>query len=53
MLSLVPFILWLARYRGLLHAGAGEAPEELILADRGLLVLGLLWALLFTGGIYA
>jgi decaprenyl-phosphate phosphoribosyltransferase len=52
MLSLVPFVLWLARYRGLLHAGAGEAPEELITGDRGLLALGLLWALLFAGGIY-
>jgi decaprenyl-phosphate phosphoribosyltransferase len=52
MLSLVPFVLWLARYRGLLHAGAGEAPEELITRDRGLLALGLMWALLFAGGIY-
>jgi decaprenyl-phosphate phosphoribosyltransferase len=53
MLSLVPFILWLARYRGLLRAGAGEAPEELVTSDRGLLALGLLWAVLFAGGIYA
>lgn len=52
MLSLVPFVLWLARYRGLLQTGAGEAPEELITRDRGLLALGLLWALLFAGGIY-
>jgi decaprenyl-phosphate phosphoribosyltransferase len=53
MLSLVPFILWLARYRGLLQAGAGEAPEELVTGDPGLLGLGLLWALLFAAGIYA
>jgi decaprenyl-phosphate phosphoribosyltransferase len=53
MLSFVPFILWLARYRGLLQAGAGDAPEELVTSDPGLLALGLLWALLFVGGIYA
>jgi hypothetical protein len=53
MLSLVPFVLWLARYRGLLQVGAGEAPEELVTGDPGLLALGLLWAALFAGGIYA
>jgi decaprenyl-phosphate phosphoribosyltransferase len=53
MLSLVPFVLWLCRYRGLLRAGAGEAPEELVTRDQGLLALGLLWAVLFAGGIYA
>jgi decaprenyl-phosphate phosphoribosyltransferase len=52
MLSLVPFVLWLGRYRGLLRAGAGEAPEELVTSDPGLLALGLLWAVLFAGGIY-
>lgn len=53
MLSLVPFVLWLARYRELLRVGAGEAPEELVTSDPGLLALGLLWAVLFAGGIYA
>lgn len=53
VLSLVPFVLWLARYRGLLRVGAGEAPEELVTSDLGLLALGLLWATLFVGGIYA
>jgi decaprenyl-phosphate phosphoribosyltransferase len=53
MLSLVPFVLWLARYRGLLRVGAGEAPEELVTGDRGLLALGALWAALFAYGIYA
>lgn len=53
MLSLVPFVLWLARYRGLLRTGAGEAPEELVTRDPGLLMLGLLWVVLFAGGIYA
>jgi decaprenyl-phosphate phosphoribosyltransferase len=52
MLSLVPFVLWLARYRGLVRAGAGEAPEELVLRDRGLVALGLLWGALFASGVY-
>jgi decaprenyl-phosphate phosphoribosyltransferase len=52
-LSAVPFILWLGRYASLLRAGAGEAPEELILRDHGLLVLGTLWAVLFLVGVHA
>lgn len=51
-LSLVPFGLWLTRYAGLVRAGAGEAPEELVLHDRGLMALSLLWTLLFVAGIY-
>ena len=53
MASMLPFVLWLARYGSLLEAGAGEAPEELILGDRDLLALSLLWAALFVGGVYA
>ncbi len=51
-LSLVPFALWLGRYRGLVRAGAGEAPEELVIHDPGLVSLGLLWAALFASGVY-
>jgi decaprenyl-phosphate phosphoribosyltransferase len=51
-LSMVPFVLWLGRYCGILSAGRGEAPEELILADPGLIALGAAWALLFLGGVY-
>jgi decaprenyl-phosphate phosphoribosyltransferase len=51
-LSIVPFVLWLGRYAALLAAGAGQAPEELILRDRMLLALSLVWALLFLGGVY-
>lgn len=51
-LSLLPFALWLGRYAALVRVGAGEAPEELVLADRALVGLALLWALLFTVGIY-
>ncbi|HET9471426.1 MAG TPA: decaprenyl-phosphate phosphoribosyltransferase, partial [Usitatibacter sp.] len=38
-LSIAPFLLWLARYATLVGAGAGQAPEELILRDRTLLAL--------------
>jgi decaprenyl-phosphate phosphoribosyltransferase len=51
-LSMVPFVMWLGRYAMILDTGAGEAPEELILRDPGLLALGALWALLFVGGVY-
>ena len=51
-LSMVPFVLWLGRYRGLVRAGAGEAPEELVVRDPGLVAFGLLWAALFANGVY-
>ena len=51
-LSIVPFLLWLSRYAVLIDAGAGQAPEELILRDRTLLALSILWGFLFLGGVY-
>jgi decaprenyl-phosphate phosphoribosyltransferase len=51
-LSIAPLVLWLARYAALVGAGAGQAPEELILRDRALLVLSVAWTLLFLGGVY-
>jgi len=51
-LSIAPFLLWLGRYAMLIGAGAGQAPEELILRDRTLLALTLAWTLLFLGGVY-
>jgi decaprenyl-phosphate phosphoribosyltransferase len=52
VLSIVPFLMWLVRYAALIGAGAGQAPEELILRDRTLLALSLGWGLLFLGGVY-
>ena len=52
VLSIFPFLLWLGRYASLIGAGAGQAPEELILRDRMLLGLGVAWGLLFLGGVY-
>ena len=51
-LSMVPFVLWLLRYAALLRNGAGQAPEALILRDRVLLALSVLWAALFLCGVY-
>ncbi len=50
--SIAPFLLWLARYARLIGAGAGQAPEDLILRDRTLLALSVSWTLLFLGGVY-
>jgi decaprenyl-phosphate phosphoribosyltransferase len=51
-LSIVPLVLWLGRYATLIGGGGGQAPEELILRDRALLALGLVWSALFVGGVY-
>ncbi len=47
-LSIVPFVLGILRYALLLEQGRGGAPEELVLADRVLLAMGAIWALLFA-----
>jgi decaprenyl-phosphate phosphoribosyltransferase len=51
-LSIAPLVLWLGRYASLIGAGAGQAPEELILRDRTLLALTVAWSFLFLSGIY-
>ena len=51
-LSIAPLLLWLARYASLIGRGAAQAPEELILGDRTLLILSGAWGLLFLGGVY-
>lgn len=50
--SIAPFVAWLVRYAMLVQAGAGQAPEELVLRDRILLALSVAWTLLFLGGVY-
>lgn len=49
--SIVPFVLALLRYALLIDAGDGEAPEDVVLEDRTLQLLGLLWALTFLAGV--
>ncbi|HUA12420.1 MAG TPA: decaprenyl-phosphate phosphoribosyltransferase [Solirubrobacteraceae bacterium] len=52
-LSALPLLLWLVRYGSLVGDGRGQAPEDLVLRDVGLLALGALWAVGCAIGIYA
>jgi decaprenyl-phosphate phosphoribosyltransferase len=52
-LSIVPFVLAVLRYALRLEQGEGGAPEDLVLSDRTLQVLGLIWLALFLTGVYA
>lgn len=52
-LSILPFVLAVLRYALLIDMGKGGAPEDLVLADRVLLVTGLVWAATFAVGVYA
>jgi decaprenyl-phosphate phosphoribosyltransferase len=51
-LSIVPFTLALLRYGLLIDRGHGGAPEDVMLGDRLLIVLGVVWAILFSLGVY-
>jgi decaprenyl-phosphate phosphoribosyltransferase len=52
-LTILPFAVCLLRYGTLVRAGAGEAPDELILHDRLLQVAAIAWLLLFAFGVHA
>lgn len=52
-LTIVPFTMWLLRYGLLLTRGIGEAPEDVVFADRFLASVGLLWLLMFGVSVYA
>jgi decaprenyl-phosphate phosphoribosyltransferase len=47
-LAIIPFVLGILRYALLLEQGRGGAPEDLVLADRVLLLMGACWAILFA-----
>jgi decaprenyl-phosphate phosphoribosyltransferase len=51
-LSIVPFVLVVLRYALVIEQGGGGAPEEVVLSDRVLQVLGVLWAILFVLGVH-
>ena len=51
-LSIAPFVLAIFRYALVLDGGGGGAPEEVILSDRAIELLGFVWAVLFGIGIY-
>jgi decaprenyl-phosphate phosphoribosyltransferase len=50
-LSIVPFVLAVLRYSLVIEEGLAGAPEDVVLSDRPLLILGLLWAVLLIFGI--
>lgn len=51
-LSIVPFVVALLRYALILESETHRGPEEIVLEDRQLQILGLLWAVLFACGVY-
>lgn len=53
LISVVPFALAVMRYGVDLDAGRTQAPEEVVLHDRVLLLLGFTWLLLFGAGALA
>jgi len=52
-LSIVPFAVAILRYVLLLDSGQGGAPEDVILGDRALQIMGGVWLLVFAIGVYA
>jgi len=46
-LAIIPFVLGVLRYALLLDRGEGGAPEEVLLRDHVLLIIGLAWVLCF------
>jgi len=51
-LSVVPVVIGVLYVLRVLDAGQGGSPEDLVLRDRTVQVLGLVWILLFALGIY-
>jgi decaprenyl-phosphate phosphoribosyltransferase len=51
-LSIIPFVLGIFRYALLLEHGRGAAPEDVVLSDGPLLVLGAAWVVLVAVGVY-
>jgi decaprenyl-phosphate phosphoribosyltransferase len=51
-LTIVPFALAVLRYALVLDQGRGSAPEEVVLSDRPLQLIGVAWAALFAVAVY-
>ncbi len=52
-LTVIPFAVCLLRYGALVQAGVGEAPEEILTADRTIALAGVTWLLLFIMSVNA
>jgi decaprenyl-phosphate phosphoribosyltransferase len=53
LLTALPFAACIVRYGMLVRSGAGETPEDLLMADRWLAVGGVAWLILFGLGVHA
>ncbi len=51
-LTIIPFAACLLRYGALLRAGDAEAPEDLLLSDRGLQAAAIGWLTVFALGVH-
>jgi decaprenyl-phosphate phosphoribosyltransferase len=51
-LSIVPFILAVLRYAFVVDSGLGGRPEDIVLSDRALQLVGAAWMALFALGVY-
>lgn len=51
-LTIVPFVLAMLRYALLVEQDGVEVPEDALLGDGTIVVLGVVWALLFAMGVY-
>ncbi len=52
-ISIVPFVLAILRYALVVEQGGGGAPEEVVISDRVLQLLGVLWIGCFAIGVHA
>ncbi|NLA34312.1 MAG: decaprenyl-phosphate phosphoribosyltransferase [Actinobacteria bacterium] len=52
LLSILPFLIAILRYGLLVELGKGSAPEEILLSDRQMRVMGLLWVGIVGVGFY-
>ena len=51
-ISIAPFVIGILRYAVDVDKGSAGAPEEIVLGDRVLLVLGLLWTATVAAGVF-
>ncbi|MFN8051975.1 MAG: decaprenyl-phosphate phosphoribosyltransferase [Acidimicrobiales bacterium] len=52
LVSILPFLVAILRYGLLVELGEGSAPEELLMKDRQLQIIGVMWAVLVGIGFY-
>jgi decaprenyl-phosphate phosphoribosyltransferase len=53
LFSVLPMVTAMLRYLLVLDQGKGAAPEEVFWHDRTLQILGVVWVVVFTAGVYA